>query len=452
MPKKSSNDRRFQLIAGRRRAAQQGSALLIVLVFAAIVAIMLYRELPVVAFEAQRQREELTVSRGNSYKRAVKLFVRKIGRFPSTIDELENTNRMRFLPHRYVDPLTGKDDWRLIHAGPGGIITDSKIPANKGTATSTLGQAATFAGFNNSFSGDAAAAADAAAANAANPGLRQRAAATKNAASVQQPSDGLGLPQGSEDPNATQQPGQADQSNAIPNGLQPGSAQNTGLAGAGSINNPNGLNNGGISPSALAAATGNGINTLSQQLNNTNPQSPELSPQQNAQQNPQQNGLSNTASFGSPTNLPQQGTGNGQLNGSGGIAGVASKALGTGIKSVNDQTKYALWEFYYDLRKDQQGGAAAATGQPNGANGNLNNSANTNSSGFGSNSAFGANNSGFGSSSGFGTGNNNAAGANGSTSGFGSSGSFGQNQSQSGFSSTNPPPPAQQSNPPIQQQ
>ena len=149
-----------------RRHQQKGSALLLVLVFAAVIAIMLYRELPIAAFEAQRQKEELLVSRGNEYKRGVKLFVRKVGRFPSSIDELENTNRMRFLRHRFVDPLTGKDDWRLIHAGPGGIIIDSKVPGTNGNGTqqaSTLGQGATFAGFNNSFTGDATAAAAAAA-------------------------------------------------------------------------------------------------------------------------------------------------------------------------------------------------------------------------------------------------------------------------------------------------
>ncbi len=34
---------------------------------------------------------------------------------------------MRFLRKRFKDPFTGKDDWRLLHAGPGGIIIDSKV-------------------------------------------------------------------------------------------------------------------------------------------------------------------------------------------------------------------------------------------------------------------------------------------------------------------------------------
>ena len=113
-----------------RHAAQRGSALLIVLVFAAIIAIMLYRELPVATFEAQRQKEQLLIDRGNEYERAVKLYVRKFQTFPPSIEALENTNRMRFLRNRYVDPFTGKTDWRLLHAGPGGVIVDSKIKKN----------------------------------------------------------------------------------------------------------------------------------------------------------------------------------------------------------------------------------------------------------------------------------------------------------------------------------
>jgi len=106
---------------------EKGSALLIVFVFAAAIAIMLYKEMPVATFEAQRQKEQLLIDRGNEYKRAVKLYVRKFQTFPPSIEALENTNRMRFLRNRYVDPYTGKAEWRLLHAGPGGIIIDSKI-------------------------------------------------------------------------------------------------------------------------------------------------------------------------------------------------------------------------------------------------------------------------------------------------------------------------------------
>src|SRR3954471_14552093 len=106
---------------------ERGSALLIVFVLAASVAIMLYMEMPVAVFEAQRNKEQLLIDRGNEYAHAAKLYFRKVGQYPPTIDALENTNRMRFLRKRYKDPFTGKDDWRLLHAGPGGLIIDSKV-------------------------------------------------------------------------------------------------------------------------------------------------------------------------------------------------------------------------------------------------------------------------------------------------------------------------------------
>lgn len=45
---------------------------------------------------------------------------------------------------------------------------------------------------------------------------------------------------------------------------------------------------------------------------------------------------------------------------SGGFAGVASIAHGQSIKTVNDQSDYSLWEFYYDPTKDATRGLAAA--------------------------------------------------------------------------------------------
>jgi len=106
---------------------EAGSALLVVFVFAAIVGIMLYLELPVTVFEARRQREQLLIDHGNEYAHAVKLFVRKIGRYPASIGELENTNGMRFLRRRFNDPFTGKADWRILHAAPNGALLDSKV-------------------------------------------------------------------------------------------------------------------------------------------------------------------------------------------------------------------------------------------------------------------------------------------------------------------------------------
>ena len=110
-----------------RRARERGFALLLVFAMAAAVAILLYTEMPRVVFEGQRQREQTLIDRGEQYQRAIQLYVRKIQRYPARIEDLENTNNIRFLRRRYPDPMTGKDDWRLVHVGPGGILMDSKV-------------------------------------------------------------------------------------------------------------------------------------------------------------------------------------------------------------------------------------------------------------------------------------------------------------------------------------
>ncbi|HET9319292.1 MAG TPA: hypothetical protein VFO27_05940, partial [Bryobacteraceae bacterium] len=83
-----------------RRRGESGFALLLVFVMAATIAIMLYMELPRVAFEAQRNKEELLIERGEQYKRAIQLYFRKLKTYPASIDALENTNNVRFLRRR----------------------------------------------------------------------------------------------------------------------------------------------------------------------------------------------------------------------------------------------------------------------------------------------------------------------------------------------------------------
>src|SRR5882724_7904430 len=101
--------------------------MLLVFVMAATVAIMLYRELPRIAFEAQRSKEELLIDRGEEYSRAIQLYVRKWKKYPATMEDLESTNQVRFLRKRYNDPMTGKSEWRVVHVGPGGVFTDSVV-------------------------------------------------------------------------------------------------------------------------------------------------------------------------------------------------------------------------------------------------------------------------------------------------------------------------------------
>lgn len=126
---------------------ESGFALLFVFLMAAAAALLFYLELPRIAFERQREKEQLLIERGEQYRRAIQLYVRKFNRYPAEISQLENTNNIRFLRRRYKDPMTGKAEWRLIHAGPGGVLVDSVLnkPAEKESKESSE-QAAVVAG------------------------------------------------------------------------------------------------------------------------------------------------------------------------------------------------------------------------------------------------------------------------------------------------------------------
>jgi hypothetical protein len=117
------------------RDRESGFALLLVFLLAAAVALMLYQQLPRVAFESERDKEQLLIDRGEQYKRAIQQFFVAYKRYPTTIEELENTNNKRYLRHRYVDPYTGKTEWRLVHVNGAGLLTDSLVTKPPGSPT-----------------------------------------------------------------------------------------------------------------------------------------------------------------------------------------------------------------------------------------------------------------------------------------------------------------------------
>src|SRR5208283_2421999 len=108
-----------------RREREGGFALLLVFVMAAVIAITLYMELPRIAFDTQRQKEQLLMERGQQYQIAIRRYMQRglkqgvnvvVGpAWPAKIEDLEDTNGRRFLRKRYIDPMTGKDEWRLVH-------------------------------------------------------------------------------------------------------------------------------------------------------------------------------------------------------------------------------------------------------------------------------------------------------------------------------------------------
>ena len=345
----------------RRRSGERGSALLIVFVFAATLAIMLYMELPVAAFEAQRNREQLVIDRGNEYAHAVKLFVRKFGRYPASIEQLESTNNMRFLRERYKDPLTGKDDWRLLHAAPNGQLTDSKVNpigntpnGSKSNSSGSSSGTGTFGSSSNNTTSSFGSSSFGSSSSNSNTSNSDSNTGPTEIVTSSLPQRGPAVPaNGGGEANASPgdqnlltpllTPGQS--TAAVQNG--PGSPTQPGPPAPqpGQTAAPNAMAGTvlpGTGQSGVTPGDTNGMQTVQNLLNN--PNSP-----------PARQSNSSTAPTSSSRAM-------GVMNGAGvgGVAGVASIAHGQTIKTVNDQSDYSLWEFYYDPSKDTNRGLGAA--------------------------------------------------------------------------------------------
>jgi hypothetical protein len=378
-----------------KRENERGFALLLVFMLAAAIAISLYKAMPRAAFESERNKEALLIDRGEQYTRAIQLFVTKFKRFPANMDELEKTNNIRFLRKKYVDPMTGKDDWRLLHVNALGILTDSKIKKKKK--------------------------ADSAAANnfiSLAPTLDQNSAnngAAANLAMRRRPSDQSqipGQPTAPVDPNAPPPPFDPNNPNAASAGQAPGQVNvlpNTAQAGQPYPGQPY------PGQTAQGYTPGYGQSAQPQQGYPVNPATPNGRPQGtvggafgnsgfgnsfgNQQANPggmqggQQNGQQTAMGLiqgllTSPSQMgPQGNTGTAGAITAGGIAGVASKFEGESIKIYNDRQKYEEWEFVYDMKNDKRLQQAIPGGVPvnpgNGQGGALQTGINGQPSSFG---------------------------------------------------------------------
>jgi type II secretory pathway pseudopilin PulG len=104
-------------IRSRPHSSEEGYILIWVIFMLAILTISLSVAAPRIAKEIQLDRERETMERGKQYTRAVQLYYRKFQLYPPNIDALVKTSEIRFLRKKYIDPMTGKDDWKPIRFG-----------------------------------------------------------------------------------------------------------------------------------------------------------------------------------------------------------------------------------------------------------------------------------------------------------------------------------------------
>jgi type II secretory pathway pseudopilin PulG len=113
----------FRRSKPRRRKArgEEGWVLLTLLLAMSLLIIFAAAIVPSITFDIKRDREEEMIHRGVQYSRAIRAYYKKFGRYPIKLEDLENTNRIRFLRKRYKDPLNCKngkcEDFKLLHFG-----------------------------------------------------------------------------------------------------------------------------------------------------------------------------------------------------------------------------------------------------------------------------------------------------------------------------------------------
>ncbi|MGA9641297.1 MAG: hypothetical protein WBQ72_07870 [Terriglobales bacterium] len=218
---------------------QSGYMLITLMLMIALAAMALLAVLPDMLQQLKRDREEEMCHRGTAYIRAIQHFYKKFGRYPTRIEELEETNKMRFLRHRYTDPVnrdpaTGKErEFKLLHMQDVSLNNGPVLGGVPGLA-GMQGQAGGLLGQQGGINGP----------NGLQGALGQ----------LQQGGLPSGLPQ----------PGAAPQQNADEDepGAQAGSGASTGGSNSASGNAPGGTPNSSTGPGAFGATqgTGTGLN------------------------------------------------------------------------------------------------------------------------------------------------------------------------------------------------
>lgn len=110
-----------------RRRKQAGYTLLMAVFLVATMMILAAAAAPNLLTQGRREKETEMVWRGQQYARAIGLYFRKFGKYPTKIEDLtKQTNGVRFLRQAYTDPMN-KDDgsWRFIYVGPNGQLIGS---------------------------------------------------------------------------------------------------------------------------------------------------------------------------------------------------------------------------------------------------------------------------------------------------------------------------------------
>ncbi|MGA8154519.1 MAG: hypothetical protein WB952_26480 [Terriglobales bacterium] len=301
--------------------AEHGYILITLILFVALIAIALTALAPEISQQVKRDREEELIHRGVQYSRAIKHYVKQFGRYPTRIEELENTNNLRFLRKRYKDPITGKD-FKILRMGDVQMAFGGGLGAMPGSPTTAVAGGALNSAFGNNALGN----------NGASGG--NNSAFGGNAGGFGGNNSAFGA-------NTSAFGGN--------NGFG-----NSGVGGNSAFGNNN--NAGGNNSAFGAAPAGSSAPAAGSDANPTNPAA---NPDENASATP-----GTQTGNGQPGSAQTSTTGQGnQVFGGGPMVGVASTSKDKTIRVFNKKEHYNQWQFIYDPSTDR-GGLLTTPNQP----------------------------------------------------------------------------------------
>jgi type II secretory pathway pseudopilin PulG len=315
----------------RMKPSEEGYILVAVMFMLAILIIAMAVAAPRIAKEIQRDREVETMRRGKQYARAVKLYYKKFNAYPPNQDALVKTNEIRFLRRKYLDPMTGKDDWKpiavgqnkaptafgffgvpLTGAGMGGGLCGNALPSSTSSSTSSIGGSAFSSGGSGSGFGSG------------------------GSFGASSPTSGC--------PSTTT-------GGSVPAGTGAGTSATTDPNAANGSTDPNAAT--GSSPTASDSSSGSNSSSGSSS-------SPGVGTA---------NGAANSASASGTSTAAGTGL-TGQTFGGAGIMGFSPGSTKQSILVYKKKNRYNEWEFVYDPLADQmmmQGGNTGTIGTPAGS-------------------------------------------------------------------------------------
>ncbi len=108
-----------------------------------------------IKFEMQREQEQEMIHRGVQYSRAIRAYYKKLGRYPTKLEDLDNTGGLRYLRKHYEDPLNKNRDFKLLHYGDPGVTLGGGLSIGGG-GIAGASPAGSPAGINASGAGSSA--------------------------------------------------------------------------------------------------------------------------------------------------------------------------------------------------------------------------------------------------------------------------------------------------------